>query len=80
MTKKAYDDFVASGRSDPDLHDQGELYQRTTNALWGVCAGVAVTAVILAIFTRWRRAESSSPVSAGPLVGPGGVGLTITWK
>jgi tetratricopeptide (TPR) repeat protein len=79
-TKQAHEDFVASGRTDPALHDDGVKYQRIANALWGVTAAAAVTATMLAIFTRWRRPERSTPrISVKPTIWPGGAGLTVDW-
>ncbi|MFH2005733.1 MAG: tetratricopeptide repeat protein [bacterium] len=94
-TKQAHEDFVASGRTDTALHDDGVLYQNIANALWGVTAAAAVTAAVVAIFTRWRRTERSKPsasqgaaqttghlapqVSAKPTIWPGGAGLTVDW-
>ena len=56
-TKQAHEDFVASGRTDSALHDDGLKYQRLANVLWGVTAAAAVTTTLVAIFTRWRRSE-----------------------
>jgi len=59
--------------------DRGFALQRATNALWGVAGGAAVAAAVLIFFTRWKKTEKSS-VSVVPIVGPGNVGLTLTWE
>ncbi len=35
--------------------DKGNTMRRVTNAMWGVSAGFAVGATVLAIFTEWRK-------------------------
>jgi hypothetical protein len=59
--------------------DKGFRLQYATNALWGLAGGAAVTAAILVFFTRWKKTEKSA-VSVLPVVGPGNVGLTLTWE
>lgn len=60
-----------------DLADKGEKYKNATNALVGVTAAVGVTAVVLAIFTRWRSPERESGIKIQPAVGPGGASFTV---
>lgn len=62
----------------------GMLLQGVTNALWGVSAAAAVTAAILAIFTRWKRTKPDRDQSAaldvdvGPL--PGGASVRVSTR
>jgi hypothetical protein len=74
------DVYRIGGYVDTDLRDEGKMYQNITNGMWGVAAGAAVAAGVLAIFTRWRRREKPARVSAAPLIGPGTAGFTFTWK
>jgi len=76
LTKSAYDDNVAD--PSPSSKDRGERLQNTANALWGVTAATAVTATLLAIFTRFRSPERSQP-RITPVVFRGGMGLAGTW-
>jgi hypothetical protein len=82
-TKQAYDDFLAD-RTNGSLRKDGLLFETTANVLWGVAAAGAVTAVMLAIFTRWRGGakERSSAVQISPTLTPdgAGAGLTLTWN
>lgn len=64
--------------------DQGNTMRRTTNAMWGVAAGAAAGAAVLAIFTQWSKPkESNQPPSGGvtvtPGVSPGGVSLHVSF-
>jgi len=82
MTKRAHEDFLAD-RTDASLREEGILYQTTGGVLWGVAAAAATTAVVLAIFTRWRggRKERPSALRVTPTLTPdgAGAGLTLTW-
>lgn len=54
--------------------------QNATNSLWGVAGAVGVAAVVLAIFTRWRRRRESAARPAPRVelgVGPTGLGLSV---
>ncbi len=82
-TKQAHDDFLAD-RTDGSLREDGLRFETTANVLWGVAAAGAVTAVVLAIFTRWRGGakERSSTLRLSPTLTPdgAGAGLTLTWN
>lgn len=64
----------------------GMLLQNVTNVLWGVSGAAAVTAAILAIFTRWKRTKPDRygsatldvDVDVGPL--PGGASVTLSTR
>jgi hypothetical protein len=66
--------------------DKGNTMRNVTNAMWGVAAGAAVGAAVLAIFTRWSQPEESATpseaggaeVSIAPGITPGGVSLGVT--
>jgi len=79
--KQAHDDFLAD-RTDGSLREDGLRFETTANVLWGVAAAGAVTAVVLAIFTRWRGAkkERAAAVRISPALSPDGAGLTLTWR
>ena len=52
------------------------------NALWGAAGAAAITASILAIFTRWRpaeRVESRLRITPGPGSGPLGLGFQVEY-
>ena len=70
-----YQDDIANR----DLRRTGRLYQEASSALWGATGVLAVTSVILAIFTRWRKSERARKVVATPLILPAGGGLSVTW-
>jgi hypothetical protein len=80
-TKQAHDDFLAD-RTDASLRDDGMRFETTANVLWGLAAAGAVTAVVLAIFTRWSGGDKERPkaVQLTPSLTPGGAGLTLTWN
>ena len=46
--------------------------------MWGASAALATTAVVLALFTRWRKREQPSSLILQPTLGPGSVGLAVT--
>jgi tetratricopeptide (TPR) repeat protein len=74
-----------------ELRDEGLRYQHATNAMWAVAGAAAISAAVLAIFTRWGREVGPAaprPRTVGPAptevtlvpgVGPAGVSLTGTW-
>jgi hypothetical protein len=65
---------------DPQTRDLGRSYQLTTNVLVGVAASAAVTAAVLAIFTRWPGKETSRSVRVTPALAPGGVAVQLGWR
>ncbi len=81
MAKRAYDDYQ-DDPTDASLRNKGINLVKTTNILWGATAGMAVTAVILAVFTRWHNAPAkegeSQSVTATPMIAPGGGGVIVT--
>ncbi len=48
-----------------------------TNALWGAAGAAAITAGILAFFTRFRRTEAGPGARVRPTPGPGQLGLGL---
>jgi len=79
LTIKKIDDDCRAAPCTTAESDKGFAMQRATNALWGVAGGATVAAAVLIFFTRWKKAEKSS-LSVLPLVGPGNVGLALTWE
>jgi len=73
-----YDDFQAN----PTLASRARVktLQDATNSLWALAGAAGVTAVVLAIFTRWRSGRESPPRRAPTVdieVGPGGLGVAL---
>lgn len=55
-----------------DLQKEGRTYRAVTNVMIGVSAAAAVTAAVLAVFTRFTAPERPSAVRLQPAVAPGG--------
>ena len=84
-TLRLKDDFdkAADQQEKHDLKSQGLTYRTATNALIGVTAVVAAGAVVLAVFTEWKKpSEKNSPSSWRilPSFGPKGAVLTLEWS
>lgn len=75
-TKQIHDDYLAD-RTKASLRDKGIKYERITNAMWGVGAGIGAAAAVLIFFTRWRSPEKPASVSLIPTLGPEQVGLSV---
>jgi len=60
-----------------ELGRRGKAYKNATNAMAGIAAIAGVSAVVLAIFTRWRPMESESRLTFSPAVRRGGATLTL---
>lgn len=79
-TKQIHDDYLAD-RTKASLRDKGIKYERITNAMWGVGAGIGAAAAVLIFFTRWRSPEKpTSSASLTPTLGPGQVGLSFQFE
>ncbi|MCD6499622.1 MAG: hypothetical protein J7M25_15130 [Deltaproteobacteria bacterium] len=79
-SKKLYDDYM-DDRSNAQLRSDGITSVRTSNILWGVAGGLGAAAVILAVFTRWRRhSERNAAAQVIPIVSPGGAGVSVSWR
>jgi hypothetical protein len=63
-----------------DLQKEGRRYKVATNVMIGVSAAAAVSAAVLAFFTRWSRRERPSAVQVRPGVSPGGASLTLDFS
>ena len=59
--------------------DEGLRYQTLTNVMWGIAGAAALSAAVIAIFTRWKRTERPNRVQVLPVLTPGGVGVTGTF-
>jgi len=59
-----------------NTRDQGIRFQTLTNIMWGVTAAGAVTAALLAYFTRWKRHERPAARRLTPVLTPTSVALT----
>jgi hypothetical protein len=70
-------DRFESNPDDTDAQSQGKTMKAVTNAMVGVASAAAVTAAVLAFFTRWRKPERASAVQVQPRVGPGGASVTL---
>ena len=81
--KSDYDEAASGSQEKDDLKDKGIKYRTATNALIGVTAAVAVGAVALAVFTRWKQPKERSTETSWrilPAVGPKGAMLTFEWS
>jgi hypothetical protein len=71
--QKLHDDYRA--HPTVDTRQKGLDLVTTTNAMWGVTAGFGVTAVVLAIFTQWKRPKERA-AGVGIDLQPGGARIT----
>lgn len=73
------DEYQETG--DEEVMRRGKRYQLATNVLVGLAGATAITAAMLAVFTRWR-AEKPSPnaLRFTPTVGPGGLSMQLTGR
>lgn len=76
----ALEKYDEGGQTDASLRKKGILYWKTTFGLFGAAGGAAAAAVVLGIFTRWRKPEKNKQVSVMPGVTPGSVGLTVRFS
>ncbi len=58
-----------------ELKDEGDTYRTATNAMIGVLAAAAVTAGVLAVFTRWKGSAEERATTWNFQVAPEGKGL-----
>lgn len=75
-TRETYEAY-REDRTNQILVDQGTRYQLTANILWGVTAASATAAVLLAVFTRWKRHPEDRTLALTPLLGPGALGVHV---
>ena len=61
------------------LSKQGRIYQNAANSMVGVAVAAATTAVVLALFTRWRSTGRESAVGIYPSAWPGGAAVNVVW-
>jgi hypothetical protein len=61
-----------------DLKDQGRRLALGADVCWGIAGAAAVTAIFLAFFTRFRKAESEASIDFGPVAG--GALMTVTGR
>ncbi len=75
-TLQLKDDYLADPT--PALEKDFDRFKLISNVLAGVTALAGATAVIVAVFTRWRRNQREKPrVSISPTMLPGGAGLWV---
>lgn len=77
--KQLHDDYMED-RTKSSLKDKGRMFEKITNAFWGISGGLATATVVLAIFTRWKKKARESPISITPWVGPTAGGLSVEWQ
>jgi hypothetical protein len=63
-----------------DLQREGRTYKATTNVMIGVSAAAAISAAVLAFFTRWPGQEKPDAVQVRPGVAPGGASVTLDFS
>jgi hypothetical protein len=63
-----------------DLRRDGMKMVNVTNAMWGVAGACAVTSVVLAIFTRWRKPKERSALTPTFEVGPDGARVGVSGR
>lgn len=80
VTRPAFKKYEDGGQSDEALYEKIINYRNITIALYAGGAVAGVSAIVLAIYTRWRKKERSKPaVSLTPIVGPGNIGFSLRW-
>jgi len=88
--QKEYDKFLADvkegnepggpadlAEKEKKLGDEGNTLSVTTDVLWGVTGALGATAIVLAIFTRFKPPESKVEISALPSIGPGAASVSV---
>jgi len=76
--QKLHDDYKATPTV--DLRRDGMKMVNVTNAMWGVAGACAVTSVVLAIFTRWRKPKERSALTPSFEVGPDGARVGVSGR
>jgi hypothetical protein len=61
------------------LRDEGRSTQAATNVFWGLAGAAAVSAAVLAVFTRFGR-ERPKGAAWTPIVTPGGAGIEARFQ
>jgi hypothetical protein len=87
-TDELRQEYIDTGAINAKLRKRGVRYWKTTNVLWGVASAAAAATAVLGIFTRWKRSgkesertgNQSGRVSLHPVLGPGQLGLSLTWS
>jgi hypothetical protein len=78
-TKRVNDRYLAD-TTQKNLRSEGLRYQHATNTLFGVAAGAAVAAAVVAVFTRWRSPHTEASVAVGATPLPGGGIVQVTFS
>jgi hypothetical protein len=73
-TRSLHDDFDANPTW--DTRDKGLRFQTLTNVMWSLAGVGAVSAAVLAYFTRWKRSERPRARRLVPVLTPTGVGIS----
>ena len=61
----------------PSLQSRGRRYRAATNAMVGLTSAAAITAAVLAFYTRWKGKERTSARRVTPVISPGAAGVTV---
>ncbi|MBI5503142.1 MAG: hypothetical protein HY907_23055 [Deltaproteobacteria bacterium] len=72
-----HDTFAAGGQTDPTLRDRGSDLELAANALFGITAAAAVTALVLGFFTDFDGGESEPADGTSVAATPGG--MVLRW-
>ncbi len=82
QAKKLHDEYTSGATR--ELRADGRSMVHTTNILWGVSGGLAVTSVVLAIFTQWKKVSKAEKASMAPRlrlgVGSGGASVSLSGR
>ena len=62
---------------DPAIEQDFNRYKLASNVLVGITIAAGVSAVALAVFTRWRKREDKPAVLVLPAATPGGAALVL---
>lgn len=73
-THRLHQDFDANPTW--DTRDKGLRFQALTNVMWSMAGAAAITAAVLAYYTRWKRRERPDAHRIVPVITPLGVALT----
>jgi hypothetical protein len=78
VTRPAFKEYEDGGQIDEALYQKVINYRNTTIALYAAGGVAGFSAIILAIYTRWRKKERSTMLLT-PMVGPESLGFSLRW-
>jgi len=80
LTKPTFKDYDSGGSVDRDLYNKVIAYRNTAISLFAAGGALGIAAVVIAIFTKWKKRErAKSAITIAPVIGPSSIGLTLRW-